>query len=94
MNFLPTSGLETRVTVLGHLQRGGEPSPFDRILATRFGVASCELIAKGDFGKVVTLKAGNITAVDLAKAVKDIRRVSLKDPVIKAAMAVGTFFGV
>jgi phosphofructokinase-like protein len=88
------TGLETRVTVLGHLQRGGEPSPFDRILATRFGVASCELVAKGDFGKVVTLKAGNIRAVDLAKTVKDIRRVGLKDPVIKAAMAVGTFFGV
>jgi len=88
------TGLETRVTVLGHLQRGGEPSPFDRILATRFGVASCELVAKGDFGKVVALKAGNIRAIDLAKAVKDIRRVSLKDPVIKAATAVGTFFGI
>ena len=86
--------LETRVTVLGHLQRGGEPTPFDRILATRFGVAGCEMVAKGDFGKVVTLKAGNIRAVDLAKAVGDIRRVRLKDPVIKAAMAVGTSFGV
>ncbi len=87
------TGLETRVTVLGHLQRGGEPSPFDRILATRFGVASCELVAKGDFGKVVTLKAGNIRAVDLAKAVKDIKRVSLKDPIIKTALSVGTSFG-
>lgn len=88
------TGLETRVTVLGHLQRGGVPSPFDRILATRFGVASCGLVAKGDFGKVVTLKAGDIKIVDLAKAVGDIKRVSLKDPVIEAAMAVGTCFGV
>ncbi len=88
------TGLETRVTVLGHLQRGGEPSPFDRILATRFGVASCELVAKGDFGKVVTLKAGNIRAVDLAKAVRDIKRVSLKDPIIKTALSVGTSFGI
>jgi 6-phosphofructokinase 1 len=88
------TGLETRVTVLGHLQRGGEPTPFDRILATRFGVAGCELAVKGDFGKVVTLKAGNIKAVDLAKAVGDIKRVNLKDPVIKTAMAVGTSFGI
>jgi ATP-dependent phosphofructokinase / diphosphate-dependent phosphofructokinase len=88
------TGLETRVTVLGHLQRGGEPSPFDRILATRFGVAGCELVVKGYFGKLVTLKAENIKIVDLAKAVGDIRRVSLRDPVIKTAMAVGTSFGV
>lgn len=88
------TGLETRVTVLGHLQRGGEPSPFDRILATRFGAASCELVARGDFGKVVILKSGQIKAIDLKKAVGDIKRVSLNDPVIKAAMAVGTSFGI
>jgi len=88
------TGLETRVTVLGHLQRGGEPSPFDRILATRFGVESCELAANGDFGKVVVLKSNQIKTVDLKKAVGDIKRVSLKDPVIKAAMAVGTSFGI
>ena len=88
------TGLETRVTVLGHLQRGGEPSPFDRILATRFGVESCELAANGDFGKVVVLKSNQIKIVDLKKAVGDIKRVSLKDPVIKAAMAVGTSFGI
>lgn len=88
------TSLETRVTVLGHLQRGGEPSPFDRILATRFGTVGCELVAKGDFGKVVTLKAGNIRIIDLAKAVGDIRRVTLKDPVLKAAVAVGTSFGI
>ncbi|MCX5687420.1 MAG: ATP-dependent 6-phosphofructokinase [Candidatus Omnitrophica bacterium] len=88
------TGLETRVTVLGHLQRGGEPSPFDRILATRFGTESCELASNGDFGKVVVLKSNQIKAVDLKKAVGDIKRVSLKDPVIKSAMAVGTSFGI
>ena len=80
--------------MLGHLQRGGEPSPFDRILATRFGVKACELIAKGDFGKVVVLKSGQIKTVDLKKTVGDIKRVSLKDPVIKAAISVGTSFGI
>jgi len=88
------TGLETRVTVLGHLQRGGQPSPFDRILATRFGSRSCELAAKGDFGKVVVLKAGQIRTVDLVKAVGDIKRVDLKDPIIKVAMEVGTSFGI
>jgi 6-phosphofructokinase 1 len=88
------TGLEARVTVLGHLQRGGEPSPFDRMLATRFGVEACELVAKGDFGKVVVLKAGQIKKTDLEKTVGDIKRVSLNEPVIKVARAVGTSFGI
>ncbi|MFH1077348.1 MAG: ATP-dependent 6-phosphofructokinase, partial [Pseudomonadota bacterium] len=88
------TGLEARVTVLGHLQRGGEPSPFDRMLATRFGVEACELIAKGNFGKMVVLKAGQIKKTDLARAVGDIKRVGLNDPVIKAARSVGTSFGI
>ncbi|MDO8603144.1 MAG: ATP-dependent 6-phosphofructokinase [Candidatus Omnitrophota bacterium] len=88
------TGLEARVTVLGHLQRGGEPSPFDRILATRFGVEACKLTVKGDFGKVVVLKAGQIRKVDLEKAVEDIKRVSLNEPVIDVARAVGATFGI
>jgi len=88
------TGLETRVTVLGHLQRGGEPSPFDRIIAARFGTAGCELISRGDFGKVVVLRSGQIKAVELKKVVGDTKRVSLKDPVIRTAMAVGTSFGI
>lgn len=88
------TGLETRVTVLGHLQRGGEPSPFDRVLATRLGVDACRLVAKKDFGKIVALKQGDIVPVGLKKAVKDIRRVKVKDPLIKTATSVGTSFGV
>ncbi|MFA4992192.1 MAG: ATP-dependent 6-phosphofructokinase [Candidatus Omnitrophota bacterium] len=88
------TGLETRVTVLGHLQRGGEPSPFDRILATRLGTSGCELVAKGIFGKMMALKSGNVVPVDLKKAVGDIRRVKRKDPLIKTGLAVGTSFGV
>jgi len=88
------TGLEARVTVLGHLQRGGIPSSFDRILATRLGTFACDLVAKGDFGKMVALKGRDIQAVDLKDAVKCIRKVRPKDPVIKSALAVGTSFGI
>src|SRR5579859_430635 len=60
---------ETRVTVLGHIQRGGVPSPFDRILATRFGVAATEVAARQEFGRMVCLKEGRIQSVELAEAV-------------------------
>ena len=53
-----TSKRETRVTVLGHIQRGGSPSPFDRILSTRFGVAAVDLIAQGGFGRWSACAAG------------------------------------
>jgi ATP-dependent phosphofructokinase / diphosphate-dependent phosphofructokinase len=56
---------ETRVTVLGHTQRGGSPSPFDRILSTRFGVAAVELIAQGGFGRMVCLRGGCVENVDI-----------------------------
>lgn len=88
------TGLEARVTVLGHLQRGGSPSPFDRILATRLGSFGCDLVARGDFGKMAALKGKDVVAVDLKDAVKSIRRVSPKDPLIKSALAVGTSFGI
>jgi len=86
--------LETRVTSLGHLQRGGSPSPFDRMLATRLGIAASDLVAKGNFGKMVALKGRDIDAVNLRDAVKSIRRVQKNDPIIKSAIAVGTSFGV
>jgi ATP-dependent phosphofructokinase / diphosphate-dependent phosphofructokinase len=88
------TGLDTRVTVLGHLQRGGVPSPFDRILATRLGVLGCDLAANGEFGKMAALRGRNVVPVSLKDAVKHIRLVSPKDPMIKTAIAVGTSFGV
>lgn len=88
------TGLESRVTVLGHLQRGGSPSPFDRVIATRLGSFACELMAKKGFGKMAALKGRDIKAADLKAAVKHIRRVDLKNPIIKAAMSVGTSFGI
>ena len=88
------TGLDARVTVLGHLQRGGSPSPFDRMLATRLGTFACDLAARGNFGKMAALKGRDIQAVNLKDAVKATRKVSPRDPIVKSALAVGTSFGV
>jgi len=69
------TGYETRVTVLGHVQRGGTPSAFDRVLATRFGVKAVELVLKGDFGKMVALKGSDIVSVPLEDATGKIKTV-------------------
>lgn len=72
------TGFETRVTVLGHIQRGGTPSAFDRVLATRFGVKAVELVLKGDFGKMVALKGNEIVSVPLEAAVGTLKTVDMK----------------
>jgi 6-phosphofructokinase 1 len=84
---------EVRVTVLGHIQRGGSPSPFDRILSTRFGVAATDLIARGEFGKMVCLKGAWIQSVDIADAVGVTKSVDPKDELVEAARAIGICFG-
>ncbi len=62
------TGYETRVTVLGHLQRGGSPTVFDRVLATRFGVAAIEMVKQGRFGVMVALRGNRITSLPLEEA--------------------------
>jgi phosphofructokinase-like protein len=84
---------DTRVTVLGHIQRGGSPSPFDRILCTRFGVAATDLVARGDFGRMVALKAGKIESVDLAEAVRTTRCIDPQCDMVRMARAIGVCFG-
>ena len=69
------TGFETRVTVLGHLQRGGSPSPVDRIWATRLGVAAVELIVAGQSGVIPIRRNGEVEVVPLAEVVKETRRV-------------------
>jgi 6-phosphofructokinase 1 len=69
------TGFETRVTVLGHLQRGGSPSPIDRIWATRLGVAAVELIVAGKSGVIPIRRNGEVEVVPLADVVKETRRV-------------------
>jgi ATP-dependent phosphofructokinase / diphosphate-dependent phosphofructokinase len=69
------TGFETRVTVLGHIQRGGTPTAFDRVLATRFGVAAIDAVHDGGFGQMVALQAGRIVRVPLAEAVGELKTV-------------------
>lgn len=87
------TGLETRVTVLGHLQRGGTPSPFDRILATKFGSLATQLAVEGRFGHMVSLRGTDIVPVPLKDAIKRQRLVPPDHQMIFAARAVGTSFG-
>nr|WP_319375488.1 ATP-dependent 6-phosphofructokinase [uncultured Methanoregula sp.] len=68
-------GVETRVTTLGHVQRGGSPTAYDRVLATRFGVAAVELIRDGEFGKMVALQSNRITSITLESAVRQLKTV-------------------
>ena len=69
------TGFETRVTVLGHIQRGGTPTAFDRVLATRFGVAAIDAVHAGAFGSMVALRAGSIIRVPLAEGVDVLKTV-------------------
>jgi ATP-dependent phosphofructokinase / diphosphate-dependent phosphofructokinase len=84
---------EVRVSVLGHIQRGGSPSPYDRILGTRFGVAAVDLIAAGGFGKMVCLQQESIRAVNIADAVGKLKVVDPNGEMANAARAVGIAFG-
>ena len=70
------TGFETRSTVLGHIQRGGSPTAFDRVLGTRFGVKAVELVLNKDFGKMVSLKGTEIVAIDINDAVSKTKLVN------------------
>lgn len=87
------TGLESRATVLGHLQRGGSPTSFDRVLATRFGVAAVELAAAGRWNEMVCLQGGAIRGAPLAEAIAEIKRIDPRSEQLKAASAVGISFG-
>ena len=69
------TGFDSRVTVLGHVQRGGTPTAFDRVLATRFGLRAIETVHDGDWGKMVALHGGKIVTVPIADAVKELKTV-------------------
>ncbi len=85
--------LESRVTVLGYLQRGGTPSPYDRVLATEFGTAAAHFLAEGRFGKLVALQNGKICAVPLEEIAGKIKNIPLDHPMIQTARELGTGFG-
>jgi 6-phosphofructokinase len=87
------SGAETRYTVLGHLQRGGSPSPFDRVLGTRFGAAAVQLIARGGLGRMVALRGTDVVDVPIAEAIARPKLVDPEGELVQSARCVGISFG-
>jgi len=87
------TGLETRTVVMGHLQRGGIPTPFDRVLATELGAKAVEMIIKGDFGQMAGVKGNSFVSVSLRTVAKGTRLIPLNHRLIKSARSVGTCFG-
>jgi len=88
------TNIECRVAQLGHLQRGGTPTPLDRILATQFAVKSVELVVNGEFNKMVALKGNDIVAVPIEKVMGKQKLVPKDSSLIKVAISVGTSFGI
>lgn len=91
--YIEQQGFETRVTVLGHLQRGGTPTPFDRWLATRYGAAAVRLAAAGRFDRMVALRANTIVDISLEEATAKPRRVDVNDDAVITARGLGISFG-
>ena len=85
--------IESRCTVLGHLQRGGSPSAFDRVLSTRFGVAAVDCILNGNFGVMVALRENRIDFVPMSEVAGKVRNVPFDDSLVLAARAIGTSMG-
>jgi len=88
-----TTGMDVRVTVLGHIQRGGSPTAFDRILATRFGSKAMSLVSRGEFGRMVCLRGQEITSVPIKEAITDYKWVPLDSGLILTAEAIGICMG-
>lgn len=89
----PHLELDLRVTVLGHIQRGGSPTQFDRILGTRFGAAAIDAIAAGKFGHMVALRTPEIVTIPISEAIANERRVDPNGQLVQAARDVGICFG-
>ncbi len=87
------TGLETRVTVLGHVQRGGSPTPYDRILGTRYGTTALQAASSGEFGVMVSLQRRDVVTVPIENAIGKLRLVPHDSQLIFAARSVGTSFG-
>jgi len=88
------TGIETRNVVMGHLQRGGSPSPFDRILGTQLGSHAVDFIVNKQFGHMVGVKKDTFVKVPLAKVAQGQRLVPVNHPLIKTARSLGTCFGI
>jgi 6-phosphofructokinase 1 len=87
------TGLETRVTILGYLQRGGKPSPFDRILATKLGNACVDFICKDQYGVMVAINENNVIAIPIEEVANKLKFVPQEHSWIKSAVETGINFG-
>ncbi|MCL2558767.1 MAG: 6-phosphofructokinase [Treponema sp.] len=88
------TGMETRATVLGYVQRGGIPSASDRVFATSLGTAAADLLARGDYGRMVALRSGELGSVDLSVPAGRVRYVPRDHYMIDTALAVGACMGI
>jgi 6-phosphofructokinase 1 len=91
--YIEKAGFESRITVLGHLQRGGTPTAFDRWLASRYGAAAVRLAADGGFDRMVALRCGSIVDITLEEATATPKRVKLDDDAVITARGLGISFG-
>jgi 6-phosphofructokinase 1 len=87
------TGKDARVVVLGHVQRGGQPTPYDRILATRFGAAAVRVLAEGRYGEVVVSRGAEIATVPMADTAGKVNTVPVDHEMILTARGLGIGFG-
>jgi len=87
------TGVETRVTVLGHVQRGGTPTPFDRVLASRFGEAAMDLAAAEHYDRMVALRCDQVVDVPLDEAIDCVKLVPVDGQLVHLARSTGVVFG-
>jgi len=88
-----STDFETRTVVMGHLQRGGTPTAFDRVLATQLGSRAVDMIANKSFGSMVAMQESKLVTVPLKEVSKGHRSVPVDYPLIKTAISLGTCFG-
>ncbi len=86
------TGKESRCVVLGHLQRGGSPNAFDRLLGTQFGACAVRALANGERGKMVALKSGKVSTVPLADAIANVKSVNVDGQLVRTARDIGISF--
>lgn len=87
------SGVEVRITVPGHTQRGGSPCPYDRVLSTRLGAKAAEMIMKGEYGYMVAVKNNEIGKTPLGEVAGRLKMVEPDSGIVKEAKAIGISFG-
>jgi 6-phosphofructokinase 1 len=87
------TGKETRCVVLGHLQRGGRPNAFDRMLATNYGSCAVRALAEGKRGVMVALQAGDVVTVPISQAIANVKTVPPSGQLVRTARDTGISFG-